>query len=369
MKFTITKAAIGSALLASAAVALAQAPAWMPKFAPDGTVHVPAFDLPPSPLASKEAAEAQKARATMKMPEAITSVTTTSPTTLPDIATQRRGLEAYLAPQVKEMLTRYPVDIVEQRFGGVRTRVVTPKGSKVDPRRVLINLHGGAFNTCVDACAFMESAPIASVGGFKVITVDYRQGPEHVFPAASEDVATVYRELLKSYKPRQIGIYGCSAGGSLSGQAAAWLPAHGLPQAGAIGIFGAGAVRFFAGDSAHIAARIDGSFPPPPPPGAPSAIPGIRSYFAGANMDDPMVSPAMHPAVLAKFPPTLVITGTRAMDMSPAVVTHSRLIDAGVPGDLIVAEGMGHCYIMQSQLPEAQSAYRAIVKFFRAHLG
>jgi acetyl esterase/lipase len=86
-------------------------------------------------------------------------------------------------------------------------------------------------------------------------------------------------------------------------------------------------------------------------------------------MDDPMISPAMYPAILAKFPPTLVITGTRATDMSPAVVTHSRLIDAGVPGDLIVGEGMGHCYIMQFRLPESQSAYRATVNFFRRHLG
>jgi monoterpene epsilon-lactone hydrolase len=82
-----------------------------------------------------------------------------------------------------------------------------------------------------------------------------------------------------------------------------------------------------------------------------------------------MISPALHPDVLRKFPPTLVITGTRAMDMSPAIFTHSKLVDVGVPGDLIVGEGMGHCYVMQPQLPEAQAAYRAIVRFFRTYLG
>lgn len=54
--------------------------------------------------------------------------------------------------------------------------------------------------------------------------------PEWYFPAASEDVAKVYRELLKSYRPENIGIYGCSAGAGLTSQAVAWFQTHGLPH-------------------------------------------------------------------------------------------------------------------------------------------
>jgi acetyl esterase/lipase len=327
---------------------------------PEGLVHAPAFDLPPSAYMSKEGVDLLKKRATMRMP----AVTPSG-----DIEQVRRGLEMYLAPEVQTMRTRYPADISEQKIAGVSTRTVTPKGVSIDGKRVLMNLHGGGFSMCAEACALLESLPIASVGGFKVITVNYRQGPEATFPAASEDVAAVYRELLKTYKPRQIGIYGCSAGGAISGQVAAWLPAHGLPQAGAIGIFGAGAGSFGMGDSSYVAAYIDGSFPPPPLPGAPPPAQPLRSYFDGADMKDPMLSPVLHLDVLAKFPPTLVITGTRAMDMSPAVYTHSQLIKAGVPGDLIVGEGMSHCYMYQPQLPESQDAYQAIVNFFRKNLG
>jgi acetyl esterase/lipase len=289
-----------------------------------------------------------------------------------DITMMRKGMEMILAPSVKLMQERYPANVVEQMIAGVPTRIVTPKNGKIRPNRVLINLHGGGFSVCADACAILESLPIANVGRYKVISVNYRQGPEARFPAATEDVTAVYRELLKTYKPSQIGIYGCSAGGALSAQVAAWLPAHGLPEPGAIGIFGSGAARFAAGDSAYFAGYADGAFPPPPLAGSsapPSALTKMMmSYFEGVNANDPMVSPAGHLGVLAKFPPTLVITGTRAPDMSPAIYTHSQLIKAGVPGDLIVGEGLGHCYIYSANVPEALDAYQAISGFFGKYL-
>jgi monoterpene epsilon-lactone hydrolase len=345
---------------ASGAPAATATDAAKPSYSADGTVHVPAFDLPPSQYMSKEAIDLLKRRGNGSYPAL---------TANKDIARERLGMEQMAAPMVQAMRTRYPVDIVEQPIAGVRTRIVTPKGGATDKKRILINLHGGGFRRCAGACALLESIPIAAIGGLEVVTVDYREGPESVFPAASEDVAAVYRELLKSYKPSQVGIYGCSAGGALSGQLAAWLPAHGLPQAGAIGIFGSGATRDVPGDSNYLSAYVDGMFPPPPgAKGAPPPAP-YRSYFEGADPNDPMVSPAVSPAVLAKFPPTLIITGTRAPDLSAAAYTHSQLIKAGVPGDLIVGEGLSHCYLMVPQLPESQDAYLAIVKFFRDHLG
>jgi epsilon-lactone hydrolase len=336
----------------------AQAAQPRPAFGSDGTVHVPAFDLPPSQLSSKEAQDAMKMRA--HMPGG-------APSSQGDIARVRNGLESMLSPQVSGTRKAYPADVQDGSIAGVAVRTITPQGKSFDQKRVLINLHGGAFSLCADACAMLESLPIAVVGGFKVITVNYRMAPEAKHPAALEDVTAVYRELLKSYKPKSIGIYGCSAGGALTAEAAAWLPAHGLPQPGAIGIFGAGGVRFSTGDSAYVAGYIDGSFPPPPKPGE-SAPDMTRGYFSGADMADATISPALHPETIAKFPPTLIITGTRAMDMSPAIYTNSQLLKAGVRSTLIVGEGMGHCFIYQSSLPEARDAYQVITAFFHDNL-
>jgi acetyl esterase/lipase len=327
-------------------------------FAEDGTVHVPAFDLPPSGLMSQQALEAQKRRA--KAPGGA------PPPGLP-IEQVRKGLAAMLAPQVQAMLAAYPVDVSEEVIAGVPTRVFTPKDKAWDKQHVLINLHGGGFSMCWESCSMLESIPMAATGGYKVISVNYRMGPEAKHPAALEDATLVYRELLKSYKPQQIGVYGCSAGGALTAQLAAWLPAHGLPEPGAAGIFGAGAVRFGSGDSAYVTAFTDGSFGPPPKAGE-TGPDMSRGYFADVDMKDAIVSPALHPEVIAKFPPTLLITGTRAMDMSPAIVTNSALLKAGVDSRLVVGEGMGHCYIYQSNLPEARDAWQVIDRFFDKNL-
>lgn len=357
MRRTATTLALIALAATSAGLRADDKPA-KPVFDQNGTVHVPTFDLPPSVLSSAEARAAQAMRS--RMPGGA------PPNDIP-VDVMRRGLETMLSPQVEAMKQVYPVDIADLTIAGVPSRVITPKGKPFDRRRVLINLHGGGFSMCAGACALLESIPVASLGGYKVVTVNYRQGPEARHPAAVEDVEKVYRELLKTYRAKSIGIYGCSAGGALTAQTAAWLPMHQLPQPGAIGIFGAGGVRFMSGDSAYIAGYIDGSFPPPAKPGEVRAD-MTRGYFDGASMDDPVISPALHPDVIAKFPPALIITGTRAMDMSPAIVTNSALIKARVPSTLIVGEGMGHCYIYQPNLPEARDAHQAIVDFFRANL-
>ncbi|MFM5908256.1 MAG: alpha/beta hydrolase [Novosphingobium sp.] len=353
-----------AALLADDPAAPAPAPApaaARPSFDADGTVRVPAFELPPSAFISPEALAQQKARAKMGLPIMDTSRAEMS------AADSRKALARYLQPQVDRYLRHFAVDVSETTIAGVPARIVSPRGGKADPRRVLINLHGGAFTTCWESCSLIESVPIAAIGNYKVISVNYRMGPEATHPAALEDVEKVYRDLLKRYKPAQIGVFGCSAGGALTAQLGAWLPRRGLPQPAALGIFGAGAVRFGAGDSAWIASAIDGSFPAPAKPGE-KAPDMTKGYFSGADMGDEVLSAALHPAVIGKFPPSLIITGTRAMDMTPAIFTNSKLLEAGVKSTLIVGEGMGHCYIYSEDLPEARAAWKVIVRHFRENL-
>jgi epsilon-lactone hydrolase len=229
--------------------------------------------------------------------------------------------------------------------------------------RVLVNLHGGAFLWGAHSGGLVESIPIASIGRIKVISVDYRQGPEHTFPAASDDVEAVYRALLKQYKPEEIGIYGCSAGGFLTGEAIARFITDNVPVPGAIGTF-CGSVVELAGDSAYVAPVLNGQ-------GVPAHVLGLADlpYFRGAKATDPLVFPGLSPALLAKFPPTLLITGTRDATMSSVIYSQQLLDQAGAKTELHVWEGMWHSFFSDPELPESKQAYQVIVNFFLRHLG
>ena len=247
------------------------------------------------------------------------------------------------------------------------TAYPSPKGG-ISPRnrhRVLINLHGGGFQWGEGAGGELESIPIAGFGKIEVITVAYREAPEFKFPAASEDVAIVYRELLKTYKAGNIGIYGCSAGGILTAESVAWFQKERLPRPGAIGTF-CGSPSALGGDSAHLAFPLTAEHPIPE---LASGKLTFTPYFSVASAADPLVLPINSPELLAKFPPTLLIAGSRDFAVSSLFRTQAALTNVGVEAELHVWDGLWHAFFMDADLPESKEVYRVIVKFFDRHLG
>ncbi|HKN09802.1 MAG TPA: alpha/beta hydrolase [Pseudomonadota bacterium] len=328
---------------------------------------MPAFELPMSAALSREskallaAALANPRR--MNLPAAKNFKTEAEFKSAVDAF--RRALdEGFARPASEKLLAMFPVRITPGRMGGVPVEAFTPDEA-LDDRRVLINLHGGAFFSGATYVARIESIPMVHKGKFRVISVDYRQGYEHKFPSASEDVAAVYGELLKDYLPRQIGIYGGSAGGMLAVQATAWILERGLPAPAAIGVFSAGTGG--SGDGAYFSAIGTGQFPPDDAMASISQAP--VGYFASTRSDDYLVNPNIAPEPFrARFPPTLLMTATRAFDLSPALATHRALVQAGVEASLHVFDGLGHGFYYDAVTPEAVDAYDTMIRFFRKHL-
>jgi acetyl esterase/lipase len=324
----------------------------------DGTVHVPAHAVPMSSLLTPEG----RAYVTQHLHDVLR----------PELLVQDGGVPPLLVGYLERQRELFPVERRDVTIGGVHAYEYVPSAG-IDERnreRVLINLHGGGFSGCWPGCAELESIPVAAMGRIRVLSLDYRQGPEYKFPAASEDVAAAYRALLETYRPENVGIYGCSAGGMLAGMAVAWFQQHALPAPGAIGVLCAGmtlAGNGFGGDAAYTTAAIGESRNPLAVTGTPSASP--LGYLAGVALDDPLASPASSLDVLAKFPPTLIVTGTRGFELSSAVYTHSLLVKVGVEADLHVWEGMFHGFFYNVDVPESIDCYNVIVRFFDEHLG
>jgi monoterpene epsilon-lactone hydrolase len=345
-------------LMLFGAAALAQTAAPQVVIEPDGTVHMPAQTVPVSGFLSVEGkAYLAEHLANLRRPE---------------LLVQEDGVPALLAGYIARQREIFPVEREETTIGGVHAYVYTPRsGMAAENReRVLIDLHGGGFRDCWPACAELESLPIASLGRIKVVSLNYRDGPEHRHPAASEDVAAAYRELLQTYRPENIGLYGCSAGGMLAAMSVAWFQRHGLPRPGAIGILCAGAASIgggaFGGDASYTTLPLgEGRVLPPAAGGNPVPM----EYFTDTDPLDPLVAPASSPTVLALFPPTLIVTGTRSFELSNAVYTHTQLVKHGVDADLHVWEGMFHGFFYNPDVPESRECYDVIVRFFAERLG
>ena len=274
-------------------------------------------------------------------------------------------------PMLTEMArSAYPVEIEEQRIGGVRIYVVSPiamgEGKK---ERILINLHGGGFvlgsPSVGSPPAVVEAIPIANLTKTTVVSVDYRLAPEHPFPAAIDDVVAVYKELLKTHRPNNIGLFGSSAGAILTAEAAVRFRQLGVPLPAALGVFsGSGDLSDFGDSRAmYTLSGFWGELLRPfDDPGS-----EVNAYLGGHDPKDPLVSP-IH-ADLRGFPPTLLITGTRDFLLSPTTIFHRALRRSGTEAELVVFEAMPHCHWFAIHLPESKEALEIMTDFFDRNLG
>lgn len=273
-----------------------------------------------------------------------------------DVGALREYYDAFNQLRLAEALVEYPVDVTEETLGGVECHIVAPEGGVTDDR-TLICLHGGSFIWGSGAGAVLEAVPVSAVAGMKVIAVDYRLAPEHVFPAAVDDVLSVYRAVRES-TASQIGIYGCSAGAALTAQAVTRMIVDGIDRPGAVGMFHAAGLEL-AGDSALTSALFHKQSNEADPPTF-ETLP----YFASTTADDPLALPGNHPHLLRHFPPTLLISGTRDFAASSVSVMHRRLLAAGVDAQFLLFDGMWHAHHMFTTLPESRETFAAIARFF-----
>jgi monoterpene epsilon-lactone hydrolase len=279
------------------------------------------------------------------------------------LAERRARTDVWRAQDSAEARRIYPVKVEESIIAGVHTDIITPLDvAGANGNRVLINLHGGGFNS--DSGSLIEGIPIANLAKIKVVSVYYRLAPENPFPAAVDDVVAVYKDLLKSYKAQSIGIFGTSAGAVLTAEVTVRLKQLGLPLPAALGMFSVLADFSRAGDSRQIF-TLDG-FPGELQPVDINHLPD-EQYVAKTDRKDPMLSPLY--ADLRGMPTSLLLTSTRDLLLSDTAILHRALLRAGDDAQLVVFEALPHAFWYHFQLPETKEALELMAKFFNEKVG
>lgn len=283
------------------------------------------------------------------------------------LAERRRGTDAWQARAGESFRQHYNVTMENTAIAGVPVRLLTPPTIPPDHRdRVLINLHGGGFNS--DSGSLTESIPVAALSGTRTIAVLYRLGPEHPYPAALDDAIAVYREVLKTHKPGKVAIYGTSSGAILTAQVAARLKQLHFPEPGALGIFSGFGDWSKPADSEALFSLRGLSGPSEiPRPRPPQPDPHGHTYTGDTPLTDPVLSPLF--SDLHGMPPTLFLTSTRDLLLSGTTILHRAFLRAGDDAQLVVFEALPHAFWNEESLPETREADEIMARFFNMHLG
>ncbi|WP_353499646.1 alpha/beta hydrolase [Vibrio chaetopteri] len=288
-----------------------------------------------------------------------------TPSTTEEWLTAREMFDAPQAKVAIEAAERLGVNYERKSFAGVDTYFVTPKN--VDSQyqdRWLVHIHGGAFVFGGDDAALREAIWMADGLNAKVISVNYRQPPEHPFPAAIDDAVAVWKELMKTQPAEKTAIFGTSAGGNLTLATTLKLKELELPLPGAL----------FAGTPATDLKETSDSWITlqglDPLGSRDGLIEAAFDVYAGETpLDNPLLSPVY--GDVHDFPPTILISGTRDLLLSDTVRMHRTLRANNVDAELHIYDGQSHGDYIQGLIhdfPESDDAMAELSRFFENHL-
>ena len=242
---------------------------------------------------------------------------------------------------------------------------------------IILYIHGGGYTCGTLSYAKGFAAALAAKCGIKVLCIEYRLAPEHIFPAAIDDTLEAYGYLLSNgYDPSRIILCGESSGGGLCYALAHKLRDKGRSMPAGIIAISPWTDLTASGDSYKTNAQID-----------PSMTEERLKYFAdcyvyGAervgkrlypkkNPDieedlnikrNPMISPLF--ASQEKMPPSLIFVGSDEIMLDDSIKLHGKLLEAGSESTLHIADNMWHGYILYG-MKECEGDFDKMSKFIK----
>ena len=226
--------------------------------------------------------------------------------------------------------------------------------------RAILYLHGGAYTAGGLDYAKGFGALLAAETRLNVFCVAYRLAPEYKYPAALNDAFAAYRYLLeRGYQPDRITLAGESAGGGLALALALKIRDEQMSLPAGIACISPWTDLTFSGASYRNNVYRD-----------PSLIRESLAYsviaYAAGHEYEPYASPVF--GDYTGFPPCLFFAGSDEILLSDAKTVHYQMQRAGVPSELIIADGMWHVYPLYGT-PEGRRALVRMSDFLRTRLG
>ncbi|MHA1482582.1 MAG: alpha/beta hydrolase [Candidatus Heimdallarchaeaceae archaeon] len=273
-----------------------------------------------------------------------------------DVEKARKDLEG----QVFLFKTPRNVKVEPISIEGIPAEWLLPKGCHID--RVIIYLHGGSYHAGSLRTHRGLAARIGINSNSSVLSVDYSLAPENPFPAAIEDVVTVYKWLFEAqgFDPKKIIISGDSAGGGLTLASLLKLREENLslPAAGIC----LSPVTDFAitGESMKTKAKEEIMLTEN------EIKQSVEIYAKGQSVKHPLVSPLY--ADLSGLPPLLIQTGTSEILLDDSTLFAQKAVEQGVTVDLDLWDNMFHVFqIFGNLIPESKKALKKIGEFAKAN--
>jgi monoterpene epsilon-lactone hydrolase len=268
------------------------------------------------------------------------------------------------ATEVRAAIDQSPVSVERDEIEGVAVYHVIP--DEIDPvheDHLFVHVHGGAYILNGGLACVGEALAIALGIKMRALSIDYRMAPRHPYPAAVDDVVTVYRHVLTQRPARSMAMGGSSAGGGITLSAVQQFIETDVDVPGALFIGTPGSDLSKTGDTFHTNEGVDRNIPIYD--GLIEAA--VRLYAGDRDLADPLISPLY--GDFDGFPPTLLVSGTRDLFLSNTVRAHTKLRQAGAVADILVYEGVSHAdYLVELDSPESQLFLAELNRFFAQHL-
>jgi monoterpene epsilon-lactone hydrolase len=221
---------------------------------------------------------------------------------------------------------------------------------------LIIYIHGGGLISGSALTHREFAARLTKHTRKAVLLIDYRLAPEYPFPAALEDVESVYLELIRcGISSRRVFLGGDSSGAGLALAALVKLKADAHPvPAGAFLISGHFDMTL-SGESLVSRRDVD-------PVTTPESLARAATlYTNGADLASPLVSPLF--ADLRGLPRLLIQVGEHEILLSDSTRLADLVAQCGGSADLRIWNEMWHVWHMTGDFPEARGALDEIGMF------